>query len=82
MSINNKNIIFFSSYNYHFDFLEFIAFNLNIINERTDLRINTLTIKEYFHYICYFFIFMIAFFKKKIKTFDALVYLIFILDNF
>mgnify|MGYP001321183832 CR=1 FL=1 len=83
MSFNNRNIIFISlaTIIISIPFLEFIAFNLNIINERTDLRINTLTIKRIFSlYLLFFFIFMIAFFslRKKIKTFDALVYLSFL----
>ncbi len=64
-------------------FLEFLAFNLNLINERTDFRINSLTVKRISSlYLFFFLIFLISlfFYIKKIKNnfFDGIIYLSFL----
>ena len=85
MFSNKKNLILFSIIPIiiSIPFLEFLTFNLNIINERTDLRINTLTIHIISSlYLFFFIIFNISlvFFIKKIKYnfFDGIIYLSFL----
>ncbi len=61
-------------------FLEFITFNLNIINERTDLKINSLTLKRLLPlYILFSFLFLICFLilkkKTKFSPFNIIIYL-------
>ena len=49
-------------------FLEFLVFNLNLINERTDFRVNTLTLQRLSSlYLLFILIFLIsfAFLQKK-----------------
>ncbi len=64
-------------------FLEFLVFNLNLINERTDFRVNTLTFQRLSSlYLLFVLIFLIsfAFFTKKMKknSFDGVIYLSFL----
>ncbi len=61
-------------------FLEFITFNLNIINERTDFKINSLTLKRliplYIIFSILFFMFFLLLKKKtKLTSYDATIFL-------
>ncbi len=82
MSLNKQIIILFSFILIviSIPFLEFIIYNFNITNERTDFRINYLTLKRlsslYFLFIILFLV-LLFIIKTKIKnnTFDIIIYL-------
>ena len=82
---NKKNLLLFSIIPIilSIPFLEFLAFNLNIIDEKTDFRINNIAIKKilslYLFFIIIFFISMFFFIKKtKHNFFDGIIYLSFL----
>lgn len=71
----NKNLsyLIFLSLVAAIPFLEFFDYNINILNDRTDLRINFLTIQRliFLYFIILIFIFFIFFsLTKKINKFD------------